>query len=230
MKKIIKAILLLLVLIIPASVTINGYVVGKTNDYILKNIAGEISVSDDELAELKSLDADCIMVLGAGLKPDGTPNHMLADRLDVGIALYKAGVAPKLLFTGDHGQKQYDEVNAMKAYGIAVGIPAEDIFLDHAGFSTYESMFRADAIFEVKTMIIVTQEYHQYRALYSALGFGIDAYGVASDQRLYSGQTARNIRELLARNKDFLKMIYKPLPTYLGDSIPISGSGLTSHD
>ena len=103
---------------------------------------------------------DCILVLGCGLRPDGEPTQMLKDRLDEAVALYKQGMAPKLLMSGDHGRVQYDEVNKMKEYAMAQGIPSEDIFMDHAGFSTYESAYRAKEIFQVQSMIVVTQQYH----------------------------------------------------------------------
>lgn len=197
---------------------INAYVKGETKPYL---------VDEKKAAELN---AECILVLGAGLKPDGTPNHMLRDRLDKGLELYHAGVAPKLLLSGDNGQERYDEVNAMKQYILDKGVPAEDIFMDHAGFSTYESMYRARDIFHVKRAVVVTQEYHQYRALYAGRRLGIDVYGVSSVERTYSGQTYREIREILARTKDFIKLILQPEPTYLGEAIPISGNGLLSHD
>ena len=174
-------------------------------------------------------DADCILVLGCGVRDDGTPSHMLEDRLLYGIDLYKKGVANKLLMSGDHGRADYDEVNAMKDYAMAQGIPSEDIFMDHAGFSTYESMCRAKEVFGVKKMIIATQGYHLSRAVYIARMLGIEAYGVASDYRTFGGQFYRDCREVLARVKDLFVGIVQPAPTYLGEMIPISGDGtLTS--
>ena len=119
-------------------------------------------ISADDAAALG--DVDCIMVLGCSVRPDGTPSGMLRDRLDKGIELYEDGVSDRLLMSGDHGRKNYDEVNRMKQYAIDEGIPSGDIFMDHAGFSTYESMYRARDIFQVKKIIIVTQRYHMYRA------------------------------------------------------------------
>jgi vancomycin permeability regulator SanA len=127
--------------------------------------------------------------------------------------------------SGDHGQKNYDEVNTMKQYAVDAGIPASDIFMDHAGFSTYESVYRAKEIFGAEKIIIVTQRYHLYRALHIANAFGLEAYGVSADLRSYRGQTYRDIREILARNKDFITAIFKPKPTYLGETIPIFGDG-----
>ena len=175
--------------------------------------------------------ADCILVLGAGIRDDGTPSDMLADRLDQGIALYKSGAADYLLMSGDHGREHYDEVNVMKQYAIDAGVPSEAIFMDHAGFSTYESMFRARDVFELQSVIVVTQEYHLYRALYVADELGLEAYGVAADPRAYAGAAYRNAREILARNKDFFQVLFRAKPTYLGDAIPVvGGNGDVTND
>ena len=155
---------------------------------------------------------------------------MLEDRILKAIELYENGVAPKIIMSGDHGREEYDEVNIMKNYAIEKGIPSEDIFMDHAGFSTYDSIYRAKHIFEVKNIVIVTQEYHLFRALHIANKLGINALGVNSDPRKYSGQTYREIREILARNKDFVKATFKPKSTYLGDTIPVNGNGDITND
>jgi vancomycin permeability regulator SanA len=179
-----------------------------------------LSADDDRLVGY-----DCILVLGAGVR-NGAPSDMLEDRLLVAIELYKSGeVASKLLMSGDHGKADYDEVNVMKRFAIEQGVPSEDIFMDHAGFSTYESIYRAKHIFGAKKIIIVTQEYHLYRALYVAQRLGLEAYGVSSDIREYVGKTARDTREILARNKDFFMCIFKPKPTYLGDMISLKDNG-----
>ncbi len=170
------------------------------------------------------------MVLGCGLEADGSPSPMLHDRLQQGVALYQKEAAPKLLVSGDHGREEYDEVNAMKRFAEEQGIPSEDVFMDHAGFSTYESVYRARDIFQVRRMVIVTQEYHLSRALYIAKRLGIEAWGVPADPRTYSGQTARDLREILARDKDFLTCILKPKPTYLGKAIPVNGNGNLTND
>ena len=158
------------------------------------------------------------------------PAAWLQDRLNVGISLYQAGAAPKLLMSGDHGSDDYDEVNVMKNFAMDKGIPDEDIFMDHAGFSTYETLYRAKEVFEADKVIIVTQKYHLYRALYIAEKLGIEAYGVPADQEDYAGQLKRDAREILARIKDFATCIIKPEPTYLGDKIPVSGSGSLTND
>ena len=176
--------------------------------------------------------ADAILVLGAYVLPNGTVSPMLNDRLTVGYELYKQGKAPKLLVSGDHGRKDYDEVNAMRTFLKNKGVPSQDIFMDHAGFSTYESVYRARDIFKVQKIIIVTQEYHLMRAVFDARELGLEAYGVASDLQDY-GQVMDmyKIREIAARDKDFLwAEILKPKPTFLGDSIPVFGDGTVTDD
>ena len=182
-----------------------------------------------ELAAARG-DMDCILVLGCGVYKDGTPSPMLRDRLERGIELYKAGAAPKIIMSGDHGTEDYDEVNTMKQYAIDAGVPSEDIFMDHAGFSTYESVYRAKEIFCAKNVIIVTQEYHLYRALFLAEKLGLKAYGVSSDYRMYAGQRIRDLREILARCKDFGSSVFKPKPKFLGEKIPVSGDGNVTND
>ena len=198
---------------------IDAYVVHSTSERIL---------SPEDAAQLK--DVDCILVLGCKVQADGEPSAMLHDRLRRGVELFQMGAAPKLLMSGDHGTMTYNEVQSMKLFAIDEGIASSDIFMDHAGFSTYESIYRAQDIFQAKKIIIVTQEYHLYRALYVAKALGLEAYGVSSDYRNYSGQTARDVREILARNKDFLTSIFRPEPTYRGDAIPIWGDGNLTND
>ena len=185
-------------------------------------------LSEEDAAQLT--DVDCILVLGCQVHADGTPSHMLEDRLKQGVALYDLQGSPKLLMSGDHGQDEYNEVGAMKQYAIDAGVPSEDIFMDHAGFSTYESLYRAKVVFGVDKILIVTQKYHLYRALHIADALGMEAYGVAADYRTYSGQWMREIREILARVKDFGTGILKPKPALLGDPIPITGNGNITND
>ena len=199
--------------------SVNALVKHRVKDNIL---------TPEQAAELSGV--DCILVLGCKVHDDGTPSAMLRDRLLQSINLYQLGASAKLLMSGDHGQHRYDEVNAMKQFALDAGVPSEDIFMDHAGFSTYESVYRAKEIFGVDKILIVTQEYPLYRALYIAQQFDIEAYGVASDLDTYSGQFQRDVREVLARCKDFAMCILKPKPTYLGEAIPISGSGDATND
>jgi len=197
------------------------------NVYV-KRIGGNKIITTEEALKLK--DVDCILVLGCQVKNNGQPSDMLSDRLRRGIELYEQGTSPKIIMSGDHGRKEYDEVNTMKQVAVESGIPSNDIFMDHAGFSTYESLYRAKEIFGADKLVIVTQKYHLYRALYIAKKLGIEAYGVSADYRMYWGQSNREAREILARCKDFAKVIFKPKPTYLGEIIPISGDGDMTND
>ena len=197
---------------------INVHMKGVVKDRIVE--------SDKILME----EADCIMVLGCQVKEGGEPSHMLRDRLQRGIEVYELDASEKLLMSGDHGRTDYNDVETMKQYAIDEGIDSENIFMDHAGFSTYESIYRAKEVFGVKKMVIITQEYHLYRALYIAEKLGIEACGVASDYHIYAGQSMRDLREVLARAKDFVTTIVKPEPTYLGDFIDIHGDGNVTND
>ena len=226
MKKSIKIIIIvagilagLAILGVTALFSLNAMVKATTKDNIL---------SVEEAAALE--DVDCILVLGCGIHDDGSPSDMLHDRLRRSVELYEAGAAPKLLMSGDHSRKGYDEVDAMKSFAIEAGIPSEDVFMDHAGFSTYESMVRAKEIFQAKKIIIVTQEYHLYRAIYIAEQLGMEAYGVSSNYRRYRNQSDMNTREVLARVKDVFSCIFWPEPTYLGETIPVWGNGNLTND
>ena len=222
MKRRIKRFFIILIsaaVLLAAAVFVPNFIVIKKSE---SNI-----VALEEAAELS--DVDCAVILGAGVR-EGKPTPMLRDRLLVGIDLYKSGAVKKLIMSGDHGSTDYDEVNIMKSFAVENGIPDEDIFMDHAGFSTYETIYRAREIFEADNIIIVSQKYHLYRALYIAEKLGIKSVGVSADLDTYRGQTKRDLREILARDKDFFKCIFKPKPTYLGDKIPVSGNGNLTND
>ena len=220
MKKVLKYGIIFVIILAIIIFGINLYVTMSTSKQIIK---------ESDYTKLSDLDIDCIIILGAGIWGD-SPSPMLEDRLLEGIDLYQKNISNKIIMSGDHGKKEYDEVNIMKDFAIEKGIPSENIFMDHAGFSTYESIYRAKEIFEAKKVVIITQKYHLYRALYIAKELGIEAYGVGADPRKYVGATYREIREILARNKDFIKCLFKPEPTYLGEAIPVSGNGDTTND
>ena len=217
------------IFIVIVAIAINLFMIKTTEDQIVSSYDGTSgSVSNETLVEISRIEPECIMVLGASVHPDGTPSPMLEDRLETGIELYNRGVAPKLLLTGDNGQIEYNEVEAMKNYAVNAGVPEEDIFLDHAGFSTYDSVYRASYVFGVESMVAVTQEYHLYRTLHGCKKMGIEAVGIGADQEVYAGQEYREIREVLARVKDFVMWLIKPEATFLGEAIPISGSGIVT--
>lgn len=166
------------------------------------NVGQKKIVTVTEAAALHSESPfDCILVLGAGLRPDGSPSDMLHDRVSVGVELYHALGDVPLLMSGDR-TGDYDEVAAMKALAMSLGVPEDKILLDPQGYSTSESVIRAKETFGCRRMLVVTQEYHLYRALYLAEAEDMEAYGVSADLRSYSGQIKREIREILARYKD----------------------------
>lgn len=196
-------------------------VVGGTNAAVVLSTRGDIV--DSETAA--SYDADAIIVLGASVLPSGVPSGILKDRLDDAIALYFAGAAPKIIMSGDNGSASYNECAAMKRYAVSQGVPSEDVFCDHAGFSTYETMYRARYVFGAERVVVATQTYHLYRALYAAKGLGMDAVGVASDYRDYANQTWYDLREIGARTKDFFQVLFKVPSTYVGEPISLDQSG-----
>ena len=226
-----KGIKLLIVIAATAIVLVfgfNAYVTMTTSEKIAGTDSGN-GISRESIAECKSIDPQCILVLGCAVWEDNQPSPMLKDRLDTAITLYNAGAAPKLLLSGDNSVKEYSEPDCMLAYALDQGVPAEDIFLDFAGFSTYESIYRAHAVFKVDRAIVVTQKYHLYRALKACDALGINAKGIASNQQKYAGRYFREAREVLARDKDLVKGMIKAGPTFLGDEIPIEGDGTVTH-
>jgi SanA protein len=214
-KRSIKGITLLFVLLGLGSVLINLGMIKNTEKYIyttIEDIPGKTTV----------------LVLGSQTR--GTRlSRVLEDRVIGGIALIARGTGRKLLLSGDHGDRYYDEVNAMRLYVLdnAAGIAEEDIFMDHAGFNTYDSMYRARDVFEVKDLVIVTQRFHVNRAVYIARGLGLDAVAYAQSQEKFAFpmRLRWEIREYLARVKAFVFVLLKPPPRYLGDRIPITGDG-----
>ncbi len=201
MKKIFKYILIVLIVIILVPAIINFYVILSTKNRIVSG--------DSELLT----DIDYIVVLGAGIRR-GKPSPMLEDRLKTGISLYNNDISNKILITGDHMNDDYDEVTVMKNYLLEHGIPEEDIITDNYGISTYDSIYRVKNVYKSNKVVIVSQRYHLYRALFLSDNLDLESYGVEANLRYYYGQWYREIREILARNKDFIKGIIKPKAVY----------------
>lgn len=192
---------------------INGLMIYQTTDHIAEPNA------------YTGVQADCILVLGARVWDNGQLSAVLKDRVDAAIALYKEGVAPLLLMSGDHSSESYNEVQAMKDYAVEQGVPEACILMDHAGYSTYESMYRAKEVYGINSCIVSTQKYHLYRAVYIGKAVGMDTYGVIADQRSYAKQTYYDVREAAARCKDFFLSIIKPEPAYMGLGVPYLDKG-----
>ena len=213
-KKILLIILWIFILGIVSTLFINVYMISSTKNQI---------VSLEKVKDIN--DVDAIVILGCKAYSNG-PSLMLSYRLEKGIEVYNL-LNTKIILTGDHGTKEYDEVNVMRDYMLNMNIPSNDIFLDHAGFSTYDSIYRAKYIFEAKKIIIITQKYHMARALYLANKIGIEAYGVTSFDIPQKGIMLKNeIREILSRDKNFIKAIFKPRSKYLGEVIPLNQDGI----
>lgn len=174
-----------------------------------------LSVRDDiRTCEQVAQKYDVILVPGCGIKPDGQPSNMLEDRLKIAISLYARGAAPYILLSGDHEAEDYDEVMVMKRYCMQQGVPESAILCDRYGLSTYDTVVRAATLFAVERAVIVTQEYHLYRALYIAHKSDIEAVGVSADLRPYRKEWYRNAREVLARCKDFFTTYFDVAPQY----------------
>lgn len=208
-KRILQIIIIMFVVAALGILAINFYVIQTTKDNIIS------------MEEAQGKKDDCIIVLGAAVKADASPSAMLKDRLDMAVNIFEDGATDILLMSGDNGQIEYNEVAAMKSYAISEGVSENNVYLDYAGFSTYESMYRLRDVFEADSAIVVTQKYHLYRALYVGEKLGLDVIGVAAEEKDYSGQFVRDIREVFARVKDFFYVIVDKQPTYLGDTIEL---------
>lgn len=173
------------------------------------------------------------IVPGARVYSDGRLSHMLEDRVVSAAQLYKAGKIHKILLTGDHGNKEYDEVKAMRLYLRRLGVPEADIFLDHAGFTTYDSLYRARDIFGVKDCIVVTQRFHLPRSVYTARKLGLDCYGFIADRRPYTTRSHgwSKFREFFSKIKAWIQVnVTRPKPRFLGEKIPITGNAAATRD
>ena len=214
--------LILILLLIP------NILLGGINIFVRKSSEKHI-FNEQSINVLEDGNYDAILILGSGIR-NNYPTPILKERLDTGIYLYENDIAPKIIMSGDHGQEYYDEVNIMKEYAIEKGVPSEDIFMDHAGFSTYESMYRAQYIFGVQKLVVVSQKYHLYRAIYIGRNLGMDVVGANATKTIMGGHRARLTREVFAQGKDFFKVILRPEPTFLGEKISLDESGDITND
>ena len=168
---------------------------------------------------------DCALILGARVYGDGTVSPVLEDRLATGLRLYQEGKVSRLLVSGDHGKDGYDEVNAMRAWLEARGVPPAHVFLDHAGFDTYSSVMRARDVFEARRVVVVTQRFHLPRALYIARELGLVADGEPADRRVYRGIVYSEAREIASRTRAFIDVTTHRVPRHLGAKVPLAGDG-----
>lgn len=199
---------------------VNWYVISKSEDYVITDI--------NKLPKV-----DAVIVLGAKVTNEKL-SYVLEDRVVAGVNIFYGKKAPAILLSGDHGQKEYDEVNGMRKYILRrkFAIPKQAIFMDHAGFDTYDSMIRALKVFNIKSAIIVTQDFHIHRSVYIARELGIKAYGFAVDESMYKISLRLNwkLREYLSRVKAYKDVLFNVEPKFLGEPIPITGNGMKSWD
>ncbi len=215
--KVVKIVFRVSIIVVIAFVVINIYIINSTKSQIF-------AIQDNVTARQTAL------LLGARVYDDGRLSHVMEDRALTAIQLYQSGKVDKILISGDHGTSGYDEVNTIKDYLINQNVSQENIFTDHAGFDTYDSIYRARDIFEVDSMIIVTQKFHLPRAVYIANSLGVKTIGIVADRRQYRDKERNQIRESVARVKAFLDVIFKAEPKFLGNKIPITGDSSNSWD
>lgn len=174
--------------------------------------------------------AQTALVLGAGVKSNGNLSDILRDRADTAISLYQNKKVSKILASGDNGTIHYNETKAMEKYFLDHGIQAQDIFLDYAGFDTYDSLYRARDVFQAQSLIVVTQNFHLNRAVYYGRALGMDVFGLSADKETYRDIVWLRIRESMARVKGFFDVLFHAKPKFLGTPIPLSGEGQGSID
>ncbi len=162
--------------------------------------------------EAEDIHADAILVLGASVKADGTPSDILADRLEVAADLYLSGAAGAIIVSGDNRSPHYNESDAMKHYVASLGVSEDAIYVDHAGYDTYASVYRARNVYGADSLMVVTQAYHLYRALMIGDMLGMQTVGVAADKGNYDNQFMYSVRELVSRDVDFFMALFKIPP------------------
>ncbi|MDD5639621.1 MAG: ElyC/SanA/YdcF family protein [Candidatus Pacebacteria bacterium] len=216
-KKTVKFVLAIIFIILSAIILINYTIIQESKDLIYK-----------EISQIPN--AQTALILGASVKPNKEMSDVFRDRVDSAIELYSTGKISKIIVSGDHGKKYYDEVNTAKKYLLEKGIPPENIFLDHAGFDTYDSLYRAKYIFNAKSIIIVTQNFHLPRAIFIAKKLGHNVYGFSADLHQYDDANKMFIREIFADVKAYFDVLLEEKPKLLGPKINLDGNGFDSWD
>lgn len=206
-----------IVLIVIIAWRINAHIVKSTQTHIVENVA-------------QAEPAYTAIVLGSLVFNENKVSGTVRHRCDKAIELYQAGKVKRLLVSGDHGTKAYDEVNAMKNYLVKMGVPEKDIFMDHAGFNTYDTMVRAKKVFQVDDAIVVSQDFHLARSLYIAQHAGLNAQAIAAKDSQHLNLKWITNREILARVKSYLEVVINRDPKFLGEVIPITGNSSASFD
>lgn len=211
----------LLVVLLAASLL----VIFVANAVTVVTTRGNVHTVSQLADELGGDPADAVVVLGASVYADGTPSDILADRLEVAVDLYKAGVVRAVICSGDNRSSHYDESDAMKAYCVKLGVPSQDVYVDHGGVTTYDSMYRARHVFGASRIVVATQGYHLYRAMFAADCLGMQTWGVPTDKGAYDNQTRYSVREILARTKDFFAALAGTEVDTGGEKVSLDASG-----
>ncbi len=210
-------------------VLVGGFLIGTlffvwANILVTTTMEKYIFMTDNE--DLPEVDA--VVILWAMVYSDGRLSRAVQERVDEAITLRKAGKARKILISWDNRTRYYDEVTTIKNYLFAKDIPAEAIFLDFAWLDTYDSMYRAQYIFQVQSLLIPTQAFHVDRAVFLARRLGIDAYGTITDTYTLPQLGRLHLREFFARGKAWRDILMWSSPRHLGEQIPITGKSNSS--
>jgi vancomycin permeability regulator SanA len=168
------------------------------------------------VAPAEAPDAPVALVFGAGLSRT-EPSPVLAERLDMAVALHRQGKVGKILVSGDNSDRYHVETTAMRRYVVEQGIPPDDVLSDELGLSTYDTCMRAREVFKLQRALLVTQRFHLSRALFIANSIGLDAYGVAADPGARPRSSPYLVRELLSRPLALGMVLVRPRPAGSGE-------------
>jgi SanA protein len=205
-------ILLALGLVVVAAIYLTGQRVNSFSNTRIHTSIAEIPAEEPKRIAI---------VFGAKVWPDGSPSNTLNDRVLTSVELYRAGLARKLLMSGDRTGETYDEPAAMKKMALDLGIPAGDIVIDNEGKKTYDTCIRAKEIFEVQKAILVTQDYHHPRALYLCNNLGIDSIGITANRRKYVNEWYYHVREFFSAANAWIEINLLPPEPARGLKEPI---------
>ena len=169
-----------------------------------------------------------VIVPGASVR-GGKPSHVLKDRMDIAIELYKLGLVEKVLASGDGGGWDYNEMIVMQEYFLSNDVLSEDLFIDHAGFDSYDTIYRAKQVFGVQRGIVVSQKFHLPRLLYIARSMNMELKGVSANKRTYKHYGWFVARESFANVKALIETFFRVKSTYGGEEIDITGNGEITH-
>lgn len=188
------------------------------------NLLVVLSTDDQVYDEIRSVkNQDVALVLGTSKRfADGKPNTYFENRMNAAAALYKQGKVKHLILSGDNRTKYYNEPLDMQKALIKRGVPQEVTTLDYAGLRTLDSVVRSKEIFGQKKVVIITQRFHAYRALYIARYYNMQAIAFAAEELPFKNSVNLQMREILARTMALLDLyVFKRSPKHLGEEEPL---------